>query len=93
MTFFNWTPSEDNQIVSPWVALYFGLTGITTVFALLYWNRRKTYEEWDSKEQFIKDLEGARNWMNLATLSRSDIEQHDAEDAESEDKAKAPILY
>ncbi|KAI1263404.1 hypothetical protein F5Y18DRAFT_438105 [Xylariaceae sp. FL1019] len=30
MTFFNWIPQDSNQIVSPWIAMYFGLTFLAT---------------------------------------------------------------
>lgn len=91
MSFFNWIPSSDNQMISPWVALYFGLTVISTAFAILYWKRRGTTEECDSKDQFMHDLEGAREWMDEASLRRSHSEKQDSEKAESVSDVEGPV--
>lgn len=70
-TFFNWTPSSDKKIISPWIVLYFGLTAITTVFTIVCWNRRRNQDERDLKLQFMKDVEGAREWLDEAGSLRS----------------------
>ncbi|KAI1755864.1 hypothetical protein F4782DRAFT_487414 [Xylaria castorea] len=44
MGFFNWIPNESNQIISPWVALYFGVTIFTTVATV--WR----FREWAKKQ-------------------------------------------
>ncbi|KAI8951592.1 hypothetical protein F4801DRAFT_285963 [Xylaria longipes] len=43
MGFFNWIPHESNQIVSPWVGLYFGVTILTTIATL--WS----FQKWAKK--------------------------------------------
>ncbi|KAI0162276.1 hypothetical protein GGR57DRAFT_517627 [Xylariaceae sp. FL1272] len=30
MTFFNWIPQDSDQLISPWIAMYFGLTFLAT---------------------------------------------------------------
>lgn len=92
MSFFNWIPSADNELISPWVALYFGLTAITTAFAILYWKKRGSNEESDSKNQFMNDLEGARAWMNEASLRRSySAQSHNTESAKSVSDEERPV--
>ncbi|KAI0458536.1 hypothetical protein F5B21DRAFT_529043 [Xylaria acuta] len=44
MGFFNWIPNESNQIISPWVGLYFGVTILTTVASV--WR----FREWAKKQ-------------------------------------------
>ncbi|CAN8103076.1 unnamed protein product [Discula destructiva] len=68
--FFNWMPSTNSQVVSPWVALYFGLAAIATGFTLLYWHRRITHEEPEFKQNFFDDLESARQLMDEASRKR-----------------------
>lgn len=92
MTFFNWTPSESDQILSPWVALYFGLTIITTVFTIWFWKGRSKHEDWDEEGQFKKDLDNAKSWIDLATnLKRSNSAVHGVQDDTSEVEDKSPV--
>lgn len=47
MTFFNWTPQDSNQLVSPWVAVYFGFTAISTagtVWRFHAWAKKRDAE-------------------------------------------------
>ncbi len=39
MTFFNWSPSNDNRMISPWIGLYFGATVVLTSL-LVWWSRK-----------------------------------------------------
>ncbi|KAI0440023.1 hypothetical protein F4803DRAFT_493850 [Xylaria telfairii] len=32
--FFNWIPNDSHQVISPWAALYFGITILTTTATL-----------------------------------------------------------
>jgi hypothetical protein len=43
MSFFQWIPNDSNQTVSPWIAVYFGLTTLVTVS--IYWLWRKWEKE------------------------------------------------
>lgn len=45
MTFFNWIPEESNEMISPWVAIYFGVTIVSTVATL--WR----FQEWAKKQE------------------------------------------
>ncbi|KAI1147640.1 hypothetical protein F4825DRAFT_436690 [Nemania diffusa] len=47
MTFFNWTPQGSNQIVSPWVVIYFGFATISTagtIWRFRTWAKRYDFE-------------------------------------------------
>lgn len=91
MTFFNWTPSGSDQILSPWVALYFGLTIITTVFTIRLWKGRSNHEDWDEEGQFLRDLNRAKKLMDQATkFKRSTSVVHVAQD-DTEVEVKSPI--
>lgn len=61
MSFFNWTPSDSAQIISPWVALYFVLTLIVT--ALTVWRMRKWMEREEQRaiKQFLEDIGDAES--------------------------------
>ncbi|KAI0185953.1 hypothetical protein EV127DRAFT_411708 [Xylaria flabelliformis] len=45
MGFFNWIPNESNQMISPWIGLYFGVTIFTTVATI--WR----FKEWARKAE------------------------------------------
>ncbi|KAI0862948.1 hypothetical protein F4860DRAFT_502402 [Xylaria cubensis] len=45
MGFFNWIPNESNQMISPWISLYFGVTIFTTVATI--WR----FKEWARKAE------------------------------------------
>ncbi|KAK1979182.1 hypothetical protein LZ30DRAFT_187073 [Colletotrichum cereale] len=56
MTFFNWTPPDGDQLVSPWIALYGVLAiGITLITV---WRMRKwmVEEEKKAREQLMKEV-------------------------------------
>ncbi|KAI0193110.1 hypothetical protein F4808DRAFT_453344 [Astrocystis sublimbata] len=47
MTFFNWIPDNSDQVVSPWVAIYFGFTALSTaatVWRFHAWAKRRDAE-------------------------------------------------
>lgn len=60
MSIFKWIPEDSDQIVSPWLALYFGVTGslmLVTYFVLktktsdgIETTREKVYEELDNED-------------------------------------------
>lgn len=91
MTFFSWTPSGNEQIISPWVALYFALTVITTAFTIWFWNRRRDREDRDAEKQFAVDLEAAKNFMDIASLKRfnSGTQATEIDELETETKTLA----
>lgn len=92
MTFFNWTPSGSDQILSPWVALYFGLTIITTAFTVWFWRGRSNREDWDVEGQFKRELDSAKSLMDKATnFKRSNSTVDVAQDDTSEVEVKSPI--
>ncbi|KAI0542766.1 hypothetical protein GGR58DRAFT_496876 [Xylaria digitata] len=44
MGFFHWIPDESTQMISPWVAVYFGITLLATIGTLLsfrYWAKKR----------------------------------------------------
>lgn len=41
MSFFKFDPSEGTPMISPWIALYFGLTVAFTGFTFVSWNQYK----------------------------------------------------
>ncbi|KAI0544713.1 hypothetical protein F4679DRAFT_514053 [Xylaria curta] len=45
MGFFNWIPNESNQMISPWIGLYFGVTIFTTGATI--WR----FKEWAKKAE------------------------------------------
>ncbi len=50
MGFFNWIPEESSQMVSPWVAVYFGITIFTTIATV--WR----FKEWAKKQDLDAEL-------------------------------------
>ncbi|KXH43892.1 hypothetical protein CSAL01_01808 [Colletotrichum salicis] len=56
MSFFNWTPPDGDQIISPWIALYCGLATVITLVTV--WSMRKWMdaEEKKAKKQMIEDF-------------------------------------
>lgn len=79
-------------MLSPWVALYFGLTIITTAFTIWFWKGRSRHEDWDEEKQFLKDLYQAKGLMDLAnSFKRSSSTIHFTEDDDSEVEPKTPI--
>ncbi|KAI1258791.1 hypothetical protein F5Y18DRAFT_433922 [Xylariaceae sp. FL1019] len=49
MTFFNWIPQDSNQIVSPWIAIYFALTILATTFTVYQ------FQSWAAKREAEAD--------------------------------------
>lgn len=90
MTFFNWTPTGNDQILSPWVVLYFGLTAITTAFLIWFSKQRSIRQKDDEETQFIEELEVAKNLMDLASLRRSNSAIGERKDDESEIETMMP---
>ncbi|KAK6844527.1 hypothetical protein PG995_014637 [Apiospora arundinis] len=39
MTFFNWTPDESSQVISPWIGLYCGSAAMLTLLTYLRWRK------------------------------------------------------
>ncbi|KAK1480395.1 hypothetical protein CTAM01_14442 [Colletotrichum tamarilloi] len=56
MSFFNWTPPDSSQIISPWVAIYFAMALVVTV--LTVWRMREWMkkDELRAMKQFLKDI-------------------------------------
>lgn len=81
-------PSGNEQILSPWIALYFGLTLITTAFTIWVSRRQSDQEEKDVEKQFMKELEGAKILMDLASLKRSNSGMFSVSEAELETDTK-----
>ncbi|KAK1508845.1 hypothetical protein CABS01_08075, partial [Colletotrichum abscissum] len=56
MSFFNWTPPDGNQIISPWIALYGVLVIVITLITV--WGMRKWMEaeEKKAREQMAKEV-------------------------------------
>lgn len=56
MSFFNWTPRDGNQIISPWIALYGVLVIVITLITV--WGMRKWMdaEEKKAREQMAREV-------------------------------------
>lgn len=56
MSFFNWTPPDGDQIISPWIALYGVLAVVITLVTV--WRMRKWMEaeEKKAKEQMMREV-------------------------------------
>lgn len=63
MSFFRWIPDDSANMVSPWIAIYFGLTAIIT--AATFW-RWKTWNE--NYSQGLNDF-------IAETIDRNDVEK------------------
>jgi hypothetical protein len=63
MSFFRWIPDDSAEMVSPWIAVYFGLTAIITAGTFWRW---KTWKAKDAQglEEFIAEV-----------IDRGDIEK------------------
>jgi len=52
MSFFNWIPENSNQVVSPWIAVYFILflitTGVTLRFGHIMSKEERVQEDLES---------------------------------------------
>lgn len=75
MSFFRWIPDDSADMVSPWIAIYFGLTAIITGATLWRW---KTWKAKDSQglEEFIaqvidrEDVEKGTTYSGDSELTR-----------------------
>lgn len=56
MTFFNWMPSQDTDIISPWLGLYFGLAAILTGLTYWWWRRWTGLEGQSFREELRREL-------------------------------------
>jgi hypothetical protein len=59
MSFFNWIPSESDAVISPWIAVYCGLTLIFT--GGTYWWWRVKMEDEKTTDRLVKGLD--IDWM------------------------------
>ncbi|KAK0379667.1 hypothetical protein CLIM01_02994 [Colletotrichum limetticola] len=56
MSFFNWTPPDSAQIISPWLAIYFAMTLIVTALTVCIMRVWMKNEESKATKQFLKDI-------------------------------------
>jgi len=65
MGFFNWEPGDD-RMISPWIALYLGLTVLLTTLTLWRWKRWTAAEEKNGLSQLKKVLDSDNDsiWMD-----------------------------
>ncbi|KAK1528639.1 uncharacterized protein CCOS01_06473 [Colletotrichum costaricense] len=64
MSFFNWTPPDGDQIISPWIALYGVLAVVITLVTV--WRMRKWMEaeEKKAKEQMMREVNSDGDSIN-----------------------------
>ncbi|KAI8629015.1 hypothetical protein F5Y19DRAFT_435969 [Xylariaceae sp. FL1651] len=63
MGFFNWIPQESNQMISPWILIYFGLTLLSTATAIWHFETRKNKGNNTSTTQTQVDTQ-VDGWVN-----------------------------
>ncbi|KAK9780387.1 hypothetical protein SCAR479_02502 [Seiridium cardinale] len=63
MSFFRWIPDDSAEIMSPWIAVYFGLTAIITGVTIWRW---KTWK--------AKDDQGIEDFISQV-IDRNDVEK------------------
>lgn len=56
MTFFNWMPSQETDIISPWLVLYFGLAAMLTGGLYWWWKRLTNSIQLSFKEDLREEL-------------------------------------
>lgn len=61
MSFFNWTPPDSAQIISPWVAIYFVLTLIVTLLTVWGMKRWTEKEGDEAVKKFLEDIGDAES--------------------------------
>lgn len=56
MTFFNWIPPQDTEMISPWLGLYFGLAAMLTGLTYLWWKRWTGLQGEAIKDELRREL-------------------------------------
>jgi hypothetical protein len=64
MGFFNWIPDRSNNVVSPWIAVYGGLTLILTGGTIWRWRKWNADQAKNSEERISKALDGDVDSIN-----------------------------
>lgn len=71
MTFFSWLPQDSAQVISPWLALYGGLTVLLTTVTVLWLQRRSRKEVATAKVNLQQELDKDSTLFSRFTFSRS----------------------
>jgi hypothetical protein len=85
MTFFRWMPEDSTQVLSPWLALYGGLTLLLTSGTVFWFKYFSTEEDARKSVQddMGKDIETTLFWRRSFRSSVSSVETDDIEKGDS----------
>ncbi|KAI0146357.1 hypothetical protein GGR57DRAFT_478949 [Xylariaceae sp. FL1272] len=81
MTFFNWIPHDSNQIVSPWIAMYFVLTVLSTTFTVYRFQSWAAKRDAEAEQSVNAQLEtypsAGASWFTKQMFHARDKDQMD----------------
>lgn len=69
MTFFNWIPDDSAQVISPWLALYGGLTVLLTTVTVLWLKNWSAAEAEEARRSIQEELDKEKDSALFSRLS------------------------
>ncbi|KAJ2993606.1 hypothetical protein NUW58_g1787 [Xylaria curta] len=79
MTFFNWIPNDSDQVVSPWVVVYFGFTAVSTAGTLWRFHTWAKRRDAEAELSVTTKLENYPGTALLLPLSHDDTHLRQSE--------------
>lgn len=70
MGFFQWIPDNSPQMISPWVAVYLGLTLVITVGMVFFWWRRTKNDS-----DLNSDLEDLLEYFRIDNMEKGQSDE------------------